>query len=94
MIKLKKLLKEGFAWERKFGQPLPTLDDVQKKYQLKEFTSDALEDLLPYEDKIARALDDFQKQWKKSKLKSPKVEKTFKQIVALLDKMNKEMSNL
>ena len=31
MIKLKKLLKEGFAWERKFGEPLPTLDSVQEK---------------------------------------------------------------
>tara|TARA_R110000751_G_scaffold94798_1_gene185049 strand:- start:2754 stop:3131 length:378 start_codon:yes stop_codon:yes gene_type:complete len=35
-MKLKKLL-EGFAWERKPGQPLPTLDDVQKEHsQLKE----------------------------------------------------------
>ena len=31
MIKLKDLLKEAYAWERKFGEKLPTLADVQKK---------------------------------------------------------------
>ena len=31
MIKLKKLIKEAYAWERKFGEKLPTLDSVQKK---------------------------------------------------------------
>ena len=31
MIKLKKLMKES-AWDRKFGEPLPTLDDVVKKH--------------------------------------------------------------
>ena len=31
MIKLKNLLKESYAWERKFGEKLPTLADVQKK---------------------------------------------------------------
>ena len=30
-MKLKKLL-EGYAWERKDGQPLPTLEDVQNEY--------------------------------------------------------------
>ena len=31
MKKLKDLLKESYVWERKFGEPLPTLDSVQKK---------------------------------------------------------------
>ena len=31
MKKLKDLLKETYAWERKFGEKLPTLADVQKK---------------------------------------------------------------
>lgn len=31
MIKLKNLIKEAYAWERKFGEPLPTLGSVQKK---------------------------------------------------------------
>ena len=33
MIKLKTLLKESMVWERKFGEPLPTLDSVREKYQ-------------------------------------------------------------
>ena len=32
MIKLKDLLKESYALERKFGEKLPTLADVQKKH--------------------------------------------------------------
>jgi len=35
MIKLKKLIKES-AWDRKFGDPLPTLKDVAEKHQGKE----------------------------------------------------------
>jgi hypothetical protein len=31
MIKLKDLLKESHVWERKFGEKLPTLADVQRK---------------------------------------------------------------
>jgi len=31
MIKLKSLIKEAYAWERKFGEKLPTLADVQRK---------------------------------------------------------------
>ena len=32
MKKLKELLKESYVWERKFGEKLPTLADVQKKH--------------------------------------------------------------
>jgi hypothetical protein len=35
MIKLKKIIKEH-AWDRKFGEPLPTLKDVAKKRNVKE----------------------------------------------------------
>ena len=41
MIKLKDLLKESYAWERKFGESLPTLADVQKKH-LSERVSSSL----------------------------------------------------
>ncbi len=34
-MKLKKLI-EGMAWERKPGQPLPTLEDVAEKHQQNE----------------------------------------------------------
>ena len=36
MIKLKDILKESYVWERKFGEPLPTLADVQRKKKLSE----------------------------------------------------------
>jgi hypothetical protein len=32
-MKLKDLLKETKVWERKFGEPLPTLDSVMRKHQ-------------------------------------------------------------
>jgi hypothetical protein len=32
-MKLKNILKEQKVWERKFGEPLPTLDSVREKYQ-------------------------------------------------------------
>ena len=35
MLKLKSLLNEGFAWERKDGKPLPTLAEVQAEYNRK-----------------------------------------------------------
>ena len=35
MIKLKKLIKEH-AWDRNFGEPLPTLKDVAEKHQGEE----------------------------------------------------------
>ena len=34
-MKLKKLLKETKAWERKFGEPLPTLEGTTRAYKLK-----------------------------------------------------------
>ena len=36
MKKLKDLLKESYVWERKFGEKLPTLADVQRKKKLSE----------------------------------------------------------
>ena len=37
VIKLKKLLKEQkFAFDRKFGEPLPTFTSVMKKHQANE----------------------------------------------------------
>ena len=35
-MKLKTLLKETKAWDRKFGEPLPTLEDTTKAYALKQ----------------------------------------------------------
>ena len=36
MIKLKTILKEGKVWERKFGEPLPTLEDTTRAFKLKK----------------------------------------------------------
>ena len=36
MKKLKDLLKESYVWERKFGEKLPTLADVQKAKKINE----------------------------------------------------------
>jgi uncharacterized protein YciU (UPF0263 family) len=35
-IKLKSLLKEGYAWERKAGKPLPTIQEVMDEFQAME----------------------------------------------------------
>ena len=35
-MKLKKLLSESKVWERKFGEPLPTLEDTTKRFKLKQ----------------------------------------------------------
>jgi len=35
-MKLRKLLKESNVWERKFGEPLPTLEDTKRAYRLKQ----------------------------------------------------------
>jgi hypothetical protein len=35
-MKLKSLLKESKVWERKFGEPLPTLADTTRAYKLKQ----------------------------------------------------------
>ena len=44
MIKLKKLLKEH-AWDRNFGEPLPTLKDVAEKHAVEE--ANILEKVVP-----------------------------------------------
>ena len=33
MIKLKEIMSEAFVWDRKFGQPLPTLKDMMGKVE-------------------------------------------------------------
>lgn len=39
MIKLKDIIKESkYAFSRKFGEPLPTLNSVIKKHRVKEAT--------------------------------------------------------
>ena len=35
-MKLRSLLKESKVWERKFGEPLPTLEDTTKRFKMKQ----------------------------------------------------------
>ena len=35
-MKLKSLLKESKAWDRKFGEPLPTIEDTAKRFKMKQ----------------------------------------------------------
>ena len=45
MIKLKNILAEGFAWERKEGKGLPTLAEVQAEYERKMADSEENDDV-------------------------------------------------
>ena len=68
MIKLKKLIKEAYAWERKFGEKLPTLDSVQKKHQNKvneasyspKEVKNIVWDMKEYVDKLVKVGVDFE----------------------------------
>jgi hypothetical protein len=44
-IKLKSLLKEGFAWERKPGKPLPTIQEVMDEYEAKQTKEDPIQEM-------------------------------------------------
>ena len=85
MKKLTDLLKESKAWERNFGEKLPTLDSVQKKYQKK-----LNEEIIEWEridDLEARIFDqimDFKKTFEKSEWKKDrKVSAIIKQLMKL-----------
>ena len=61
------LLKEGYAWERKFGEKLPTLDSVQNKYKNKvneasyspKEVKNIVWDMKEYVDKLVKVGVDF-----------------------------------
>ena len=67
MKKLTDILKEGYAWERKFGEKLPTLDSVQKKHQNKvneasyspKEVKNIVWDMKEYVDKLVKVGVDF-----------------------------------
>lgn len=53
MKKLKDILLEGYAWERKPGKPLPTLAEVQAEYLRNEAANDAKAKVAKLEKEIA-----------------------------------------
>ena len=58
-MKLKSLLKESKLWERKFGEPLPTLEDTTKRFKLKkeEELNDAFKPKFKDTEKVAKILN-------------------------------------
>jgi len=53
-MKLKTLLKESNAWERKFGEPLPTLEDTTRAFKIKQ--ENLSEKIVPASDKDVKAV--------------------------------------
>ena len=105
MIKLKDILKESYVWERKFGEPLPTLADVQRKKLAegkwkmvgKFLTKDGMTTSIPGNyDRDAIAVDIGRDEFKihmdgnKPYAYGPKYDKTFKNVKDLVKWLNKE----
>ena len=66
-MKLKSLLKESKVWERKFGEPLPTLEDTTKRFKMKQ--EDLNEnDLSKVSSILGKSSSDVNKFLKKHKL--------------------------
>ena len=85
MKKLKDLLKESKAWERNFGEKLPTLDSVQKKYE-KKLTEEIIEveRIHDMESHIFDVIIEFKKTFEKSEWsKDRKVIAIIKQLMKL-----------
>ena len=58
-MKLKSLLKESKAWDRKFGEPLPTLEDTSKAYKLRkeQEINDSFKPKFKDTEKVAKILN-------------------------------------
>ena len=67
-MKLKKLLKESNAWDRNFGEPLPTLEDTRRAYKLKQEDLNENKDLLKVATTLGKRPSDVDKFLKKHKL--------------------------
>ena len=96
MIKLKKLLKEH-AWDRNFGEPLPTLKDVAEQHQIEEKTvitedvETAVDMLMKRWNGVVRYWEDIDEIWKDNK-KIPKIIVKYKrEWERIVDKMDREV---
>jgi len=77
MIKLKNILSEGFAWERKEGKGLPTMAEVQAEYnakQLKEYSGDIFDEIA---DELGISADAFDNALNSSKAELDIIEKIY-----------------
>ncbi len=66
-MKLKKLLKESNAWDRNFGEPLPTIEDTTRAYRLKQENLNE-NDLNKVSGILGKSSNDVNKFLKKHKL--------------------------
>ena len=96
MIKLKSLIKEAYAWERKFGEKLPTLDSVQKKYE-KKLNEEIIEveRIHDMESHIFDVIIEFKKTFEKSEWKkNRKISSLIKKMIDLEAKLGNETLEL
>ena len=96
MKKLKDLLKESKAWERSFGEKLPTLDSVQKKYE-KKLNEEIIEveRVIDMEASIFDVIIEFKKTFEKSEWKkNRKVSSLIKKMIDLESKLSNEVAEL
>ena len=68
-MKLKSLLKESKVWERKFGEPLPTLEDTTKRFKMKQENLNE-NDLNDVSKMLGKSSSDVNKFLKKYKLEA------------------------
>ena len=66
-MKLKTLLKESNAWDRNFGEPLPTIEDTTRAYRLKQENLNE-NDLNKVSGILGKSSNDVNKFLKKHKL--------------------------
>ena len=67
-MKLKTLLKESKVWDRKFGEPLPTLEDTTKRFKLKKEEELNESDLNKVSSILGKSSNDVNNFLKKHKL--------------------------
>ena len=83
-MKLKSLLKETKVWERKFGEPLPTLNSVMEKHQQNQLNESPVSVLKPPKKERNSIIYGY------ISLKSHynQIKKTWKELKALLDRID------
>ena len=94
MIKLKKLIKES-AWDRKFGEPLPTLKSEMEKHQSKKVVTEDVETavsmLMKRWNGVVKYWKDNDDIWKDNR-KIPKIIVKYKrQWEKIINKMDREV---
>jgi len=104
MIKLKKIINESNTWDRKFGEPLPTLETAVEKHQESKESVNESTDVFDYneiaiEKLVDSAAADGRSWMGTTKIMENKetyaiVAKYTKPIDKLLDRCDKELRKL